>query len=242
MTQSKPDTIPTVLQVGYSVFEPHISDWSHHHAWTFVFWLQYHTSPSTRNVFSISGKWDPAKAEGTNVSNRSTHARYPPQTFCKDSWVFLAAGSNLALKCETTWYTLMLKSVTNSNSTSTMVQFRWGSNCATPQAFRFFGAVDVQSLSIRITNRPNNFSLFVRWCCQGRVGSNGFVGHKLLHGMSPPNKDQTYFAKPDHLCIQVSKKTRIMYVLTKSVRAVLTAFGMCRSRLIAAPLSMGPRA
>lgn len=135
----------------------------------FCFWLQYHTSPSTRNVFSISGKWDPAKAEGTNVSNRSTHARYPPQTFCKDSWVFLAAGSNLALKCETTWYTLMLKSVTNSNSTSTMVQFRWGSNCATPQAFRFFGAVDVQSLSIRITNRPNNFSLFVRWCCQGRV-------------------------------------------------------------------------
>ena len=125
----------------YSVFEPHISDWSHHHAWTFVFWLQYHTSPSTRNVFSISGKWDPAKAEGTNVSNRSTHARYPPQTFCKDSWVFLAAGSNLALKCETTWYTLMLKSVTNSNGTIPMrIQLRnspsfpifWGNWCPIP--------------------------------------------------------------------------------------------------------------
>lgn len=40
----------------------------------------------SRNVFSISGRWEFAKALGTIETNCSTHARYPPQTFCKASW------------------------------------------------------------------------------------------------------------------------------------------------------------
>jgi hypothetical protein len=38
-----------------------------------------------------------------------------------------------------------------------------------PHAFLIWGFKAVQSASIRRTMRSKIFSLFVRWCCQGRV-------------------------------------------------------------------------